>query len=204
MERAVGFEIQRQANLANKGQPVLQETLGWDEAKGVTFSQRSKEDAHDYRYFPEPDLPPLVIEKEWIERVRGSLPELPYARFLRFQKQYELNAYDANLLVSDQEVADYFEAAASDTTGVPPKTLANWILGDLFSLLNQRSESLASLKILLRAWQNWSSWSTRNGSTLPQPKMCWLKWQPAVNLPAASLPKVVYSKSPTVVRSPGW
>jgi aspartyl-tRNA(Asn)/glutamyl-tRNA(Gln) amidotransferase subunit B len=146
LERAVGYEIQRQANLANNCQAVVQETLGWDEAKGVTFTQRSKEDAQDYRYFPEPDLPPLVIEKEWIEQVRSSLPELPYARFQRFQKQYELNAYDANLLVSDQDVAVYFEAATA-AAGVPPKTLANWILGDLFSLLNQRSESIASLKV---------------------------------------------------------
>jgi aspartyl-tRNA(Asn)/glutamyl-tRNA(Gln) amidotransferase subunit B len=147
LERAVGFEIQRQANLANKGQAVAQETLGWDEAKGVTFTQRSKEDAHDYRYFPEPDLPPLVIEKEWIEQVRAGLPELPYARFLRFQKQYELSAYDANLLVSDQEVAVYFEAAAAAAEGVAPKIMANWILGDLFSLLNQRSEGIATLKV---------------------------------------------------------
>ncbi len=80
----------------------MQETLGWDEARGVTYSQRSKEEAHDYRYFPEPDLPPLVVEKDWVERIAASLPELPSARAKRFAQQYELSSADAALLASDQ------------------------------------------------------------------------------------------------------
>jgi aspartyl-tRNA(Asn)/glutamyl-tRNA(Gln) amidotransferase subunit B len=147
LERSVGYEIQRQTNLTAKNQLVIQETLGWDEAKGITFSQRSKEEAHDYRYFPEPDLPPLVIEKEWVERVRANLPELPYARLKRFQSQYELNAYDANLLVNDQEIGDYFEQMVAAAPGLPPKNAANWILGDLFSLMNERGESINKLNV---------------------------------------------------------
>ena len=113
LERATAYEIQRQVEVVRKGGAVAQETLGWDEASGVTFSQRSKEEAHDYRYFPEPDLPPLVVENEWIERVRASLPELPQARLQRFQEQYGLGKYDTSLLVNEQAVADFFEQAVA-------------------------------------------------------------------------------------------
>ena len=147
LERSVAYEIQRQTGLYNRGQAVTQETLGWDEAKGVTYSQRSKEEAHDYRYFPEPDLPPLVIEKDWIERVRAALPELPYARFKRFQSQYGLNGYDANLLVSDAQVAAYFEQAAAAAPSLPAKNIANWMLGELFSLMNERGEDISQMPI---------------------------------------------------------
>ncbi|HEX8990055.1 MAG TPA: Asp-tRNA(Asn)/Glu-tRNA(Gln) amidotransferase subunit GatB [Anaerolineales bacterium] len=142
MDRAIAYEIERQSHILAEGGKVEQETLGWSEARGQTYSQRSKEDAHDYRYFPEPDLPPLVVEKEWVDRVRMALPELPNAKFHRFVKDYELTQYDAGRLTEEQAVADYFEAAAREAApGVKAKTIANWMLGDLFSLMNEANSA---------------------------------------------------------------
>jgi aspartyl-tRNA(Asn)/glutamyl-tRNA(Gln) amidotransferase subunit B len=142
LERAVLYEIQRQSRILSEGGIVEQETLGWSEARGETYSQRSKEEAHDYRYFPEPDLPPLVVEAGWVERVRGQLPELPYAKYLRFMEQYGLDAYNAWRLTQEQTVGDYFEEAAALAA---PKSVANWMLGELFSLINQ-AEAGADLR----------------------------------------------------------
>ncbi len=142
MERAILYEIERQTKILNEGGKVEQETLGWSEARGQTYSQRSKEDAHDYRYFPEPDLPPLVVESEWVRRIEKDLPELPNAKTHRFVKEYELTGYDARRLTEDRAVADYFERAAR--AGEPeakPKSIANWMLGDLFSLMNEANGS---------------------------------------------------------------
>ena len=142
MERAILYEIERQTKILNEGGKVEQETLGWSEARGQTYSQRSKEDAHDYRYFPEPDLPPLVVESEWVQRIEKDLPELPNAKYHRFVKEYELTEYDARRLTEDRAVADYFERVAR--AGAPeakPKSVANWMLGDLFSLMNEANGS---------------------------------------------------------------
>ncbi len=147
MERATAFEIQRQTEIVRKGRQVVQETLGWDEASGKTYSQRSKEEAHDYRYFPEPDLPPLVVETEWVERVRASLPELPQAKLQRFQDQYGLGRYDASLLVAEQPVAAYFEQAAAAAPDLPAKSIANWMLGELFGLMNQGGVTINDIRI---------------------------------------------------------
>lgn len=137
LERSVAYEIQRHIELSEQGKPVIQETRGWDESQGVTVPQRSKEEADDYRYFPEPDLPPLVIDPEWIEGVRSRLPELPIARQHRFQQQYGLSAYDAEVMTAERPVADFYEKAISAAPDVPPKIMTNWISGELFSLLNQ-------------------------------------------------------------------
>jgi aspartyl-tRNA(Asn)/glutamyl-tRNA(Gln) amidotransferase subunit B len=137
LERSVAFEIQRQIDLIERGLPVVQETRGWDEDLGETVSQRVKEEADDYRYFPEPDLPPLVVEEAWIEQIRASLPELPSNRFQRFLTQYGLNIYDAGLLTNERGVADYYEQVVAAIPKASPKTVANWITGDLFALLNQ-------------------------------------------------------------------
>ncbi|MFH1185508.1 MAG: Asp-tRNA(Asn)/Glu-tRNA(Gln) amidotransferase subunit GatB [Chloroflexota bacterium] len=134
MERAILYEIDRQSKVLAAGGVIDQETLGWSEARGQTYSQRSKEEAHDYRYFPEPDLPPLVVEPDWVTRVAAGLPELPYAKVQRFMQQYKLNSYNAWRLTEEQAVADYFERAASSATA---QGVANMILGDLFSLVNQ-------------------------------------------------------------------
>lgn len=137
LERSVAYEIQRQSERLRQGLPVIQETRGWDDENGATVPQRSKEEAHDYRYFPEPDLPPLVIDAEWIETVRGSLPELPAARLCRFQDKYGLSAYDAGVLTVEPAVADYFDRTAAADPELSPKTIANWITGELFGLLRQ-------------------------------------------------------------------
>ena len=147
LEKATAYEIQRQTELVSGGQSIKQETLGWDEATERTFSQRSKEEAHDYRYFPEPDLPPLFIEKEWIERTRTNLPELPQAKARRFLSQYNLSSYDTRLLVEDQAVAAYYEAVLAAAPGLAPKHAANWILGDLFALMNQEGTSIIKVKV---------------------------------------------------------
>ncbi len=144
MDRSIAYEIERQSRILSEGGVVDQETLGWSEARGVTYSQRSKEDAHDYRYFPEPDLPPLVVEKEWVERVSKGLPELPHAKYLRFMNEYGLNGYNAWRLTQDQDVAGYFEKAA---VSAPAQNTANWMLGDLFSLMNQTDTTLRQLKV---------------------------------------------------------
>ncbi len=145
--RSLSFEIERQSDLHRRGEAVIQQTMGWDEARQVTLPQRSKEEEDDYRYFPEPDLPPLVIETAWLEEIRASLPELPEAKFKRFVTTYELSEYDAGVLVTEQETAAYFEAVLATDSRVKPKLAANWIIGDLFGLMNQSGVGLSSLRV---------------------------------------------------------
>ncbi len=148
LERATAFEIARQSRVLAEGGEVEQETLGWNEAKETTYSQRSKEDAHDYRYFPEPDLPPLVVDEAWLEHVRAGLPELPREKRRRFIDEYGLTKYDAGVLTAEKGIAEYFEDVVKrKTENVSPKTLANWMTGDLFSLMNQASLTVADLKV---------------------------------------------------------
>jgi aspartyl-tRNA(Asn)/glutamyl-tRNA(Gln) amidotransferase subunit B len=147
LEHAVAFEIQRQSQILRQGGKIRQETVGWDDLNEVTFSQRGKEEAHDYRYFPEPDLPPLVIDDEWVERVRAALPELPQAKRQRFAQQYRLSAYDAGLLAGQLAVADYFEAAVRAARGIPPKVITNWVAGELFALMKQNDISIEQVRV---------------------------------------------------------
>jgi len=147
MEKAISFEVSRQTAVLERGEAVIQETVGWDESTGETFSQRSKEDAHDYRYFPEPDLPPLVVEPEWVEKVRAGLPELPHARSVRLRQQYGLSADHTNLLVEEKAIGDYFEQCVQAALDVPPSTFANWILGEIGSWLNQTGKSFGEVKV---------------------------------------------------------
>ncbi|MDO9128655.1 MAG: Asp-tRNA(Asn)/Glu-tRNA(Gln) amidotransferase subunit GatB [Anaerolineales bacterium] len=147
LERAVAYQIQHQAELLKAGKAVKQVTLGWDEAKEETVVQRVKEGEDDYRYFPEPDLPPLAVEAGWIAKVRQSLPELPYARFQRLREQYGISHYTAKVLVEEKAVADYFEQAAAAEPSVPAKSIANWISGELFGLMNQAGVDAADLKV---------------------------------------------------------
>jgi aspartyl-tRNA(Asn)/glutamyl-tRNA(Gln) amidotransferase subunit B len=134
VEKAIEYEISRQRDVLMDGGTIVQETRLWDSARNQTFSMRGKEEAHDYRYFPDPDLLPLVIDAGWIERLRQSLPELPDARRARFVEQYGLPAYDAGVLTSDRDLADYFEACLADFP--QPKPVSNWIMGPLLGLLN--------------------------------------------------------------------
>ena len=126
LHRAVGYEIRRQIDVLEAGGTVVQETRGWSEAKQRTFSQRSKEYADDYRYFPEPDLPPLELDPAWVEALRASLPELPAARRRRFNEQYGISEYDAEQLTAEPATADLFEATVA--AGAPAKQAANWII----------------------------------------------------------------------------
>lgn len=147
MERAINYEIERQANLLDRGLVVNQETLGWDETRGVTYTQRSKEEAHDYRYFPEPDLPPLVVNESWVNAVRQSLPELPRARYLRIRSDYGLPAADAKQISADTDTASYFEKAVQLGEGLSPKLIANWIVGQVFAWLNSSGETITVIKV---------------------------------------------------------
>ncbi len=135
VQRALESEIERQTAVLEAGGTLVQETRGWVEAQGRTISQRSKEQAHDYRYFPEPDLPPLRLDSAFVERVRATLPELPEARAARFQSQYGLTAYDAAVLTDTRESADAYEALVA--AGVPAKLAANWQSGDVAALANE-------------------------------------------------------------------
>jgi len=137
LERAILFEARRQIELIEDGGVVVQETRLYDPDRDETRSMRSKEDAHDYRYFPDPDLPPLVIAPEWVERVRAGMPELPAARRARFVAEYDLTAYDAAQLTGSRSVADYFEAAAKAAPAGQAKLAANWVMGELAASLNR-------------------------------------------------------------------
>jgi len=132
--RALEYEIRRQNAVLADGDRVIQETRLWNEAKGVTEAMRGKEESHDYRYFPDPDLIPVVISREWIEQVRRSLPELPAEKRRRFAADYELPEYDAEVLTSSRALADYFEEAVRSFH--QPKALGNWIMSELLRLLN--------------------------------------------------------------------
>ncbi len=133
VERAIAFEIERQRDLLEDGHEIRQETRLWDEKREETFSMRSKEEAHDYRYFPDPDLVPLVIDDAWVEKVRERLPELPRRMRARFIDEHKLPEYDADVLTATRQVADYFEAAVR--LGAPPKAASNWIMGDIMRVV---------------------------------------------------------------------
>ncbi len=131
---AIDYEIERQTEVLEDGGHIVQETRTWDPEQGITLSMRSKENAHDYRYMPEPDLPPIVTSDETIEQYRSELPELPDARRERLEKEYGLSDYDAGIITSSRAMAEYFDEAIAD--GADAKLVANWIMGDLSKNLN--------------------------------------------------------------------
>jgi aspartyl-tRNA(Asn)/glutamyl-tRNA(Gln) amidotransferase subunit B len=143
LAEGTAYELERQTAVLDAGGKVAQETRGWHEGRRETFSQRLKEEAEDYRYFPEPDLPTLEISQEWIEAVRASVPELPDAKIARYQQAYALSGYDARLLAEERPVAEWFEAAVN--AGGQPKAVANWLINDLFRLMNEQKLSVADL-----------------------------------------------------------
>jgi aspartyl-tRNA(Asn)/glutamyl-tRNA(Gln) amidotransferase subunit B len=147
LERAVAYEIERQSQLLSEGGQVVQETLGWDVKAGHTVSQRTKEAEDDYRYFPEPDLPPLVVDSAWIKTLRAALPELPAEKYDRFRARYGLSADATGVLTAEVAVADYFEAAIGSAPDLAPREVANWITGELFGLLNQAGVGIQEGKI---------------------------------------------------------
>ncbi|HJT63787.1 MAG TPA: Asp-tRNA(Asn)/Glu-tRNA(Gln) amidotransferase subunit GatB [Candidatus Limnocylindria bacterium] len=137
LERAMEYEVERMTESLAAGVPLTQETRGWDESGGRTVSQRSKEEANDYRYFPEPDLPPLRPSPEWVAELRASLPELPAARRARYVSALGLTPYDAGVLSAEVSLGDYFDAVVAN--GVPAKAAANWVSGEFSRLLNQHA-----------------------------------------------------------------
>jgi len=151
--RAMEYEAMRQRKAIEDGERLVQETRGWVEEDGKTVSQRSKEYAHDYRYFPEPDLPPLLISRKWVEEVNARLPELPETRRERFISRYALSAYDASLLTASRAMADYFEDCLK--TGKPEglpltnraKMISNWLLGDFSRLLNATNTDISATRV---------------------------------------------------------
>lgn len=147
--KSIQYEIERQVEVLESGGRVVQETRLWNDEKGQTFTMRSKEEAHDYRYFPEPDLVPYTISRDRIVEVKKALPELPQAREERFLKDYKLSNYDAHVLVSDKFHADYFEECIRE--GADPKKVSNWLTTELFGLLNARRETLATCKVKAKA-----------------------------------------------------
>jgi len=145
VKRAIEHEVKRQTGLLLAGEKIVQQTLLWNEDKGITTPMRSKEQAHDYRYFPEPDLVPFTVTSEEIERVCQDVPELPNARLHRFAEQYSISEYDARILVQDRVFADFFEAAAG--MGIEAKKLCNWMNSPLMKELNDRKCRINALKL---------------------------------------------------------
>ena len=147
MERGIAFEIERQSAVLSRGGKVEQETRGWNEEQQTTYTQRSKEEAHDYRYFTEPDLPPLVIEANWLEQIRAWMPELPRAKSMRMIQAYDITRLDAVVLASDKDTSDYFEACATSLKSAPANSAAPWLLGELFAWMNNSSETISTIKV---------------------------------------------------------
>ncbi|MCQ2363259.1 MAG: Asp-tRNA(Asn)/Glu-tRNA(Gln) amidotransferase subunit GatB [Acidaminococcaceae bacterium] len=145
LERAIEYEVQRQQEVLEDGGHVVQETRTWDDAKGITLSMRSKEEAHDYRYFPDPDLLPIKVDDAWIARVKAELPELPAQRQARLMEQFNLPAYDAGLIVATKAMAEYFDEAVKKAKD--PKAVSNWLLGDISAWLNNENKEIGDLVI---------------------------------------------------------
>jgi aspartyl-tRNA(Asn)/glutamyl-tRNA(Gln) amidotransferase subunit B len=143
---AIEYEVKRQIEVISAGGTIVQETRRWDDDKGMSFTMRSKEDAQDYRYFPEPDLRTLVLEPEYLEQLRASIPELPNKKLLRYMKNYGLTEFDAGLLAQTEEKAVFFEECTA-IGGVQPKNVANWLSGDVAYLLSEKNLSLTESKL---------------------------------------------------------
>ncbi|WP_152396741.1 Asp-tRNA(Asn)/Glu-tRNA(Gln) amidotransferase subunit GatB [Paenibacillus guangzhouensis] len=145
VQRGIEYEEYRQADILDDGGIVVQETRRWDDTQGKTFSMRGKEEAHDYRYFPDPDLVSVLIDDEWKARVKASIPELPDARIARYAAEFGLPSYDANVITSSMALADFFEESLNYTKDA--KAVANWIMGDLLAHLNANNLEMSDVKI---------------------------------------------------------
>ena len=145
VQRALEYEVKRQQYLVENGQKIVQETRLWDDAQGVTNPMRSKEEAHDYRYFPDPDLVPIMVDEAWIARIREELPELPLAKRERFVKEYQIPPYDAGVLTADKALALYYEDVVK-LCG-KPKQASNWVMGDVLRFLNEEKRDIRQCPI---------------------------------------------------------
>jgi aspartyl-tRNA(Asn)/glutamyl-tRNA(Gln) amidotransferase subunit B len=149
VQRALEYEVKRQQYLVENDQKIVQETRLWDDAQGVTNSMRSKEEAHDYRYFPDPDLVPVTVDEAWIARIREELPELPQAKRERFIKEYQIPAYDAGVLTADKALALYYEDVVK-LCG-KPKQASNWVMGDVLRFLNEEKRDIRQCPITAKS-----------------------------------------------------
>jgi len=145
VEKALTYEIERQIEILGKGGTVVKETLLWDEKKQISSVMRTKEESHDYRYFPEPDLVTLAVSEEWIDQIKKSLPELPEQKKQRFVTQYEIPEYDARVLTSSKKLANYYEECVKYHPD--PKMVSNWIMGEVLRELNERKIEIKNFKI---------------------------------------------------------
>ena len=149
VQRALEYEVKRQQYLVENGESIIQETRLWDDAQGATNSMRSKEEAHDYRYFPDPDLVKVVVDEDWITQIRESLPELPVAKRERFIREYQIPAYDAGVLTADKALALYYEDVVR-LCG-KPKQASNWVMGDVLRFLNEGKRDIRQCPISARS-----------------------------------------------------
>ncbi len=145
VERAIFYEMERQAEILDEGGQVIQETRTWDETKGQTFGMRSKEDSNDYRYFPEPDLPPIVVDPNWVQELQDNLPELPAAKKVRLMAEDGLPAYDAAIITASKATADFYDGVRAHYSDA--KKISNWIMGDLLAQVNALGIELSEIKI---------------------------------------------------------
>ena len=145
VERTIAYEIDRQTKILESGQPVIQQTRLWNEATGETLAMRTKEEAHDYRYFPDPDLLPIIVDKNWIEKVRRTLPELPAAKAKRFITDYGLPSYDADVLTVDRDLAHFYEACVAISK--EPKKISNWVMTELLRELKESGSDINHCKV---------------------------------------------------------
>ena len=182
VERAIAYEIERQAVAIDAGETIHMETRGWDEARQSTYHMRPKEEENDYRYFPEPDLPPLLTSPEWLAEIKARLPELPAARRARYREVFGLSAYDADVLVNDAAATSLFEATLEAGPGLPPKHVANWVTGEYLRLA--KAEAMAAW-FWRRSWRSSSRWSRTASSRAQMPR----RFSPSTSPPAEACPR---------------
>ena len=149
VQRALEYEVKRQQYLVENGQKIVQETRLWDDAQGVTNSMRSKEEAHDYRYFPDPDLVPVMVDEAWIAKIRKEMPELPLVKRERFVKEYQIPVYDAGVLTSERALAEYYEEVVRLCS--KPKQASNWVMGDVLRFLNEEKRNIRQCPITAKS-----------------------------------------------------
>jgi aspartyl-tRNA(Asn)/glutamyl-tRNA(Gln) amidotransferase subunit B len=149
VQRALEYEVKRQQYLVENGQKIVQETRLWEDAQGVTNSMRSKEEAHDYRYFPDPDLVPVMVDEAWIVKIRKELPELPLVKRERFVKEYQIPVYDAGVLTAERALAEYYEEVVR-LCG-KPKQASNWVMGDVLRFLNEEKRNIRQCPITAKS-----------------------------------------------------
>jgi len=145
VERGLAYEVARHTEILNSGGQVVQETRRWDESQGKTFAMRSKEEAEDYRYFPDPDLVPVVVDPAWVEEIRQTLPEMPDSRQERYVSEWDLPAYDAGVITASKAMADFFEATVAEYSDA--KAVANWLMGDIARYLNAKELEISETKL---------------------------------------------------------